>query len=355
MSRKLISVIIPTFNRAKLLVKAIQSVKAQSYPNIQIIVADDGSQDNTAEIVAQFEDVEYYYQENKGQGAARNLGFKFAKGEYIASLDSDDIWFDNFLETAASALEHYKVDFVFLNWTEFTDTEHSISDMEQDGIWQKYSENQDGEWALLDDKEVRELFINSCPAPTSALLMKHSSIASGWNEEMKIADDWFLILEMVLRKPCRAAFTLTPYWKKYTHVDNIYHGRDPLEVLAEFGLHDEPLFAQYFREHLTSAEKAIFRRRLAVNHLNFVRLKLKRHGLSSVVLQSSLKTLRFLTSAFTLAPVSSIFYVGQLFTDHLKNRARIARNKRQQVQGTDGVEISKSLDTILKSKADKKF
>lgn len=355
MSRKLISVIIPTFNRAKLLVKAIQSVKAQSYPNIQIIVADDGSQDNTAEIVAQFEDVEYYYQENKGQGAARNLGFKFAKGEYIASLDSDDIWFDNFLETAASALERYKADFVFLNWTEFSDTGQSLSCWERGKIWQKFSDHKDGEWLLLDEKEVRNLFIDSCPAPSSALLIKRSSIASGWSEEMKIADDWFLILDMVIKKPCNAAYTLSPYWKKHVHIDNIYHGRDPLEVLQEFGLHDEPLFAQYFRELLTPEEKASFRRRLAVSHLSFVRLKLKRDGFSSVVFQSSLKTLRFLASAFTLAPVSSIFYVGQLFTDHLKNRARIARNKRQQVQETDGVEISKSLDTILKSKADKKF
>jgi glycosyltransferase involved in cell wall biosynthesis len=356
MSQKLISVIIPTFNRANLLVKAIRSVKAQNYPNIQIIVADDGSQDDTAEIVAQFEDVEYYFQENKGQGAARNLGLKYAKGEYIASLDSDDIWDNNFLTTAVSALERYEVDFVFLNWTEFTDTEHSISDWEQGKVWQKFSEHTDGEWILLDEKEVRSLYVNCCPAPTSALLMKRSSIASGWCEEMKIADDWYLILEMVLKKPCRAAFTLSPYWKKYTHIDNIYHGRDPLEVLQEFGLHDEPLFAQHFREHLTSKEKAIFRRRLAVNHLSFVRLKLKRDGFSSAVFQSSVKTFKLLASAFTLAPVSSLYYVIRLFIDHLKNRFRIAQDKkRQQDRKIDGVEITKSFETILKSEINKKL
>lgn len=354
MAQKLISVIIPTFNRANLLIEAIQSVKKQTYPNIQIIVADDGSSDNTKEIVSQFEDVEYYFQKNKGQGAARNLGLKYARGEYIASLDSDDIWFENFLETAVAALERYEADFVFLNWTEFSDIGQNASDMEQDGILQKYSKQKDGDWTILDEKEVRDLFVRSCPAPSSALLMKHSSIASGWNEKMKIADDWFLILEMVLKKSCRAAFTLTPHWRKYTHIDNIYHGRDPLEVLTEFGLHDEPLFAESFRELLTSEEKAIFRRRLAVNHLSYVRLKLKRHGFSSVVIQSSLKTIRLLTSAFTLAPVSSLHYVGKLFTDHLKNRHQINQSNNNKNQQTKNIEINSSLDNVLKSEADKK-
>src|SRR4028119_1689353 len=103
MHQKLVSVIIPTYNRAHLIVKAIQSVKAQSYSPIQIIVVDDGSEDSTAEEIAKFENVEYYHQDNKGQGAARNLGLNNARGEYIASLDSDDIWHEDFLRVAVAA------------------------------------------------------------------------------------------------------------------------------------------------------------------------------------------------------------------------------------------------------------
>ena len=129
--QKLVSVIIPTYNRADQIVEAIRSVKAQTYPAIQLIVADDGSRDDTVEILKQFDGIEYYYQENKGQGAARNLGLKHARGEYIASLDSDDIWQEDFLTVAVRALEHYEADFVFLNWTEIFEGETRISGWEK--------------------------------------------------------------------------------------------------------------------------------------------------------------------------------------------------------------------------------
>ncbi len=353
MFRKLISVIIPTFNRSDLLVKAIQSVKDQTYPEIQIIVADDGSRDNTAEIVEQFADVEYYYQENKGQGAARNLGLKHAKGEYIASLDSDDIWFEDFLENAADALERFEADFVFLNWTEFFGERQQKSSWERDGMWKKFAGDKSDDWFILDDREVRRLFIDSCPSPSSALLIKRSSMVAGWSEEMKIADDWYLILEMIFNKPCRAAFTLKSSWKKHIHEDNIYHGRDPLKVLEEFGLHDEPLFAIHFEGLMTPAEKASMRRKQAVNHLHFVRLKIKQDGLSDIVFRSSLKTLRFTTIAFTHAPLSSISYLLQLCTDHLKNRRRIAQANRGEVENKKNIELSNALDPALKSKTEK--
>jgi len=321
MHQKLVSVIIPTYNRAHLVVEAIESVKTQSYPAIQLIVADDGSQDNTAQNIAKFENVEYYYQENKGQAAARNLGLRYAKGEYIASLDSDDRWHKDFLKVAVAALEQYETDFVFLNWTEISEDKQSSSDWERSERWQKYFNNPDGgEWSVLNAEEIRELYLKTCPAPSSALLIRRSSFVSGWNEQMKIADDWYLILEMVVTKPCRAAFTISPYWTKHIHSSNIYHGREKLEVIRDLGLHDEPLFARYFQEQLTFVEKAILQRRLATHHFNFGRLNWQRDGFSKESLQS-------IANAFTLAPVSSTFYVMQLSFYHLKNRIRIARNK----------------------------
>jgi glycosyltransferase involved in cell wall biosynthesis len=325
MYQKLVSVIIPTYNRAHSVVEAIESVKAQSYAAIQIIVADDGSGDDTAERIAKFENVEYYYQENKGQAAARNLGLSYAKGEYIASLDSDDLWDKDFLKVAVAALEQHQTDFVFLNWTEISETKQSLSDWERSKKWEKYFNNLNGEWSLLNAEEVRELFLKTCPAPSSALLIRRSSFVSNWNEEMKIADDWYLILEMVLMKPCRAAFTLSPYWKKHIHSSNIYHGREKLEVIRDLGLHDEPLFALGFQERLTLAEKGILQRRLANHYFNFGRLNWRRDGFS-------VDALRSIATAFTLAPVGSTFYIVQLSFNHLKNRFRIARDKNKQSQ-----------------------
>ena len=320
MTQKLVSVIIPTYNRVHQVVEAIKSVKAQSYSPIQIIVADDGSSDGTAQKVAEFENVEYYYQENKGQGAARNLGLNYAKGEYIASLDSDDLWNKDFVEAAVTALEKYKADFVFLNWREISENEISVSGWEQSKVWRKYSNNTNGEWALLKAEEVRKLFLETCPAPSSALLIRRSSLAAGWNEEMKIADDWFLILEMVLTKPCVAAFTLSRYWTKYIHISNIYHGKAELEVIKDLGLHDEPIIARVFKEQLTFMEKSIMKKRLAGHYFKFGHLSIKRDGFS-------LKHLQSIATGVRHAPLGSVLYITQLSFYFLRNRLRIFQNK----------------------------
>ncbi|MDQ3132096.1 MAG: glycosyltransferase [Acidobacteriota bacterium] len=322
MYHKLVTVIIPTYNRAQLVVEAIESVKAQSYPEIQIIVVDDGSQDNTAQSVAKFENVEYYYQENKGQAAVRNLGLSYAKGEYIASLDSDDIWHEDFLKVAVAALEKYEADFVFLNWTEIFETETLVSGWESSNKGQKYFNNSNDEWAVLNAKEVRELFFSTCPAPSSALLIRRSSFVKGWNEAMRIADDWCLILEMVVMKPCRAAFTLSRYWTKRVHSSNIYHGREELEIIRDLGLHDEPLIARLFQEQLSFNEKAVMKKRLASHYFNFGRLSLKRDGFS-------LKHLGSFATGFRLSPMGSVFYITQLSFSYLKKRLRNTRNKQK--------------------------
>jgi glycosyltransferase involved in cell wall biosynthesis len=88
-------VVIPTYNRCALLVEAIRSVIKQTYKNIEIIVVDDGSTDNTAEIVSKFrsQQVRYYTIPHHGFPApARNLGIREARGKYVAMLDSDDLW-----------------------------------------------------------------------------------------------------------------------------------------------------------------------------------------------------------------------------------------------------------------------
>jgi len=95
-----ISVIVPTYNRADIISETIGSVLNQTYQNFEIIVVDDGSIDNTREIIVNINDprIKYIYQENAGPSAARNNGIKNAQGEYVAFLDSDDIWLPEKLE-----------------------------------------------------------------------------------------------------------------------------------------------------------------------------------------------------------------------------------------------------------------
>ncbi|RQD60705.1 glycosyltransferase family 2 protein [Desulfonatronovibrio magnus] len=90
----LVSVIIPTYNRAWCLNRAIYSVLAQDYRHFELIVVDDGSTDTTAGITDSFHDrrIRYIYQDNKGVAAARNTGLSISRGRYAAFLDSDDTW-----------------------------------------------------------------------------------------------------------------------------------------------------------------------------------------------------------------------------------------------------------------------
>lgn len=96
-----VSMIVPTYNRAHLLGRAIQSVLNQTYQDFELIVVDDGSSDNTGEVVATFADSRIHYlrhEENRGAAAARNTAIKTAQGRYIAFLDSDDEWLPEKLE-----------------------------------------------------------------------------------------------------------------------------------------------------------------------------------------------------------------------------------------------------------------
>jgi glycosyltransferase involved in cell wall biosynthesis len=89
---KTISVVIPTYNYGRFLRDAIDSVLAQTYPALEVIVVDDGSTDDTPQVLAEYGDrIRVICQKNEGAGAARNAGIAAARGEYIAFLDSDDI------------------------------------------------------------------------------------------------------------------------------------------------------------------------------------------------------------------------------------------------------------------------
>jgi glycosyltransferase involved in cell wall biosynthesis len=104
----LVTVIIPCFNREKFIKSTLESVMNQTYKNMEIIVIDDGSTDNTRDIINKYEDtikiLEHSNRSNKGQSASINLGLKHSKGEYIAILDSDDLFIKNKIEQQVSFL-----------------------------------------------------------------------------------------------------------------------------------------------------------------------------------------------------------------------------------------------------------
>ena len=102
---KKVSVIIPTFNRAKLVQRAIKSVLNQTIKPYEIIVVDDGSTDDTLEVLKNYP-IKVLTQKNKGVSSARNLGIKNATGDIIALLDSDDEWLPKKIELQLKLFEN---------------------------------------------------------------------------------------------------------------------------------------------------------------------------------------------------------------------------------------------------------
>lgn len=97
----IVSVILPTYNRANYIKDAIESVLNQTYKSIELLIIDDGSIDNTEEVISPFlkdKRIRYVKQENSGAAAARNKGLELSKGKYVAFIDSDDIWEKDKLE-----------------------------------------------------------------------------------------------------------------------------------------------------------------------------------------------------------------------------------------------------------------
>ena len=98
MRAPLVSVIVPAFNAERFLRQALESVLAQSYRPLDVIVVDDGSLDGTADIARSYTEVRYMHQSNQGHAAARNAGLRVASGEFVSFLDADDLWAPNKLE-----------------------------------------------------------------------------------------------------------------------------------------------------------------------------------------------------------------------------------------------------------------
>lgn len=190
MTYPLVTAIIPTYNRSALLRQALASVAAQTYRPIQVIVVDDGSSEPIKPVVREsFEGVAgiewlYLRQENAGPGAARNRGIEIAKGEYIAFLDSDDLWSPIMLSATATYLHaNPKVDLVVGGWDVVSDVGAQIMGACQPS----------GLQAEVDQNFLKALLMRNLFPIHSALVRKHIFQMSGYFDETLVAlEDWDL-------------------------------------------------------------------------------------------------------------------------------------------------------------------
>lgn len=113
-----INVVIPAYNHGRYLPSSIKSVREQQWPDLKIIVVDDGSTDETPRVLAELggDDLSYIRQQNMGAAAARNRGIRESNAEWVAFLDADDYWLPGKLERQMRALDENRADFSYTGW-----------------------------------------------------------------------------------------------------------------------------------------------------------------------------------------------------------------------------------------------
>jgi glycosyltransferase involved in cell wall biosynthesis len=277
----LVSIIIPTYNREHILKDAINSALKQTYSNKQIIVVDDGSIDGTRDVVNQFTEIKYIYQENGGQGKARNTGLLHAHGVYIASLDSDDVWNPDFLEQCIEMLENHQLSFVFANWTQYSSDKRVFDFLKCSKMMDKYIDPSGPKWTVLDNASSREIYLRTCPSPSSSFVFRKESMYGTWNEQLNIADDWCLLLDMVLLRGANTAFTTEKLWMKRTDGKNICDGRNSIELKEYLDIKDVSAILERYRKHLNEAEIAFFKKNITRNIYELYLIKLFTLNLTS--------------------------------------------------------------------------
>lgn len=187
---KLISVVIPAYNSALYIKEAVDSVINQTYQDCEIIIIDDGSTDDTRNILDSYiknGDLKYFYINNSGPAAARNFGIGKSQGEFIAFLDADDIWLPNKLERQIPLFDDPGVSLVY-------------SDMEFFGDSFDFMFHSEMTQSFYRGKRVRELIRNNFIPTSSAVIRKnileHVGFFNEDRDRFKVGEDYELWLRI---------------------------------------------------------------------------------------------------------------------------------------------------------------
>jgi glycosyltransferase involved in cell wall biosynthesis len=189
----LVSIIIPAYNASGWIVETILSVLDQDYDNIEIIVINDGSTDDTENLVSNFGDkVKCINKKNGGQSSARNVGINLAKGKYIAFLDSDDLWIKNKLKVQIEFLESSGLKWIYSDAIAF--------ESKSKNVLFKFSEK-----SKHYEGDILIKLFYSCFIPMPTVIIHHSVFSTvglfNEKEEMRNREDWEMWLRIAALYP----------------------------------------------------------------------------------------------------------------------------------------------------------
>ena len=201
--QSVVSVIIPCYAQANFLAEAIESALAQTHPQIEVVVVDDGSPDDTADVVARYPGVRCVRQKNKGLAGARNAGFKASSGEYVLFLDADD-------RLRANAVEAHLACFTSRPEAGFVvgDIDHMLVDGSYAGS---------PRWPVLEGNYYEELLRANHVANTIAVMFRRSVIdhLAGFKALCSPAEDYELLLRAARLYPSAHHRTVVASYRRH--------------------------------------------------------------------------------------------------------------------------------------------
>lgn len=203
----MISIIIPSYNREKTIQKSILSILNQTFSDIEVIVIDDGSCDNTKNVVLSLNDtrIKYIYQQNSGACAARNNGILHATGEYIAFQDSDDVWKKDKLEKELNFLLNNNFDFVFSQLNRIYDNFSTIIP--------NWIEDQN-------DITLESVLAKNCCSTQTMLMTRKCARTVMFDNNLKKLQDWDFFIR-VIKNGYKIGFISEPLVDCYIMNDSI--------------------------------------------------------------------------------------------------------------------------------------
>ncbi|MBN1126427.1 MAG: glycosyltransferase family 2 protein [Sedimentisphaerales bacterium] len=238
----LVSVVIPAYNSAGYIGRALDSVLAQTIPAHQIIVVDDGSTDKTAQVVSEYGGrIEYIYQSNAGAGAARNAGIQAARSEWIAFLDADDEWLPHRLDAQAELLRKHPE----LVWTAGNFL-NCVCRTEQRAPFLDVAACRD----ILKGREVAEnyfqILLEGLDPWTGTMLIRRSALieAGLFSTDLKRGNDYDMWWRIAYRYP-RIGFVCDPL--------AVYHLDVQDSIIRKYT--DPAIHVDLIRRHLQLAEQ----------------------------------------------------------------------------------------------------
>lgn len=258
-----ISVVIPVYNCSQYLKETIDSVLSQSYHFVEIITVDDGSTDDSKDILRSYGDkINLVSKTNGGVSSARNEGIKVATGDWIAFVDGDDIWHPKKLELQVSAINQFPDSILiyseFIFWSANSEGQYSSpKEVFEEVLPINYSQD----WMYH-----KQLLTNWVLTSTSLVLKSALSKSGLFNEELPVAEDWDLFIRLSHIGPfCKANAKLTLYRQLANSLTGSVKERDFASEVIETAIEEYG----YKSPNGESLDKKEFRKRSFTRYFNF--------------------------------------------------------------------------------------